>query len=365
MTVVVDIINNALQTFGTRTTITAAELLANSTNEAIQANQIYANTRDSLARMAQWDCSTKTANLVYITSVPGTPENQSTTSALWAPGIPRPPWAYEYQYPADCLRACWMIPSTQFGFSGGVPITTAVTGGASTLWNGAPIRFKVGIDQFYCAIVAGLAVAGGGVGYAVGDFITLALPSNSPPAGAPAVLQVATIAGSAVSTVNVVSQINGEAVPQGGSYFAPNLLNSFNCPQGSTTGSGTGAVFNFNYGSQLSQRVIYTNQEFATMVYVAQTIDPNLWDPLFQDALQELLGAKLCMALTGDKQQANQCIAKANAAIKEARAVDGNEGLTINDVTPDWIRTRGIWWSDNLQSGPYAGFDWGGWLPSY
>ena len=31
----------------------------------------------------------------------------------------------------------------------------------------------------------------------------------------------------------------------------------------------------------------------------------------------------------------------ANQKIAQAREGDGNEGLTINDVTPDWIRTRG------------------------
>lgn len=342
--------------------MTAAELAANSTNEAIQSNLIYNNTRDQLARLAQWDCTTKTANLTYITSVPGTPENQSATTSLWMPGQPRPPWAYEYQYPVDCLRACWMIPSTQFGFSGGVPITTAVTGGASTLWNGAPISFKVGTDQFYPVTAA--AVVAGGTGYAVGDLIILASgASTNPPIGAPAVLQVLTAPGGVVATVAVVSQMpNAGSNPLGGSYFA---IQANPVAQGSTTGVGVGATFNLTQGAQASQRVIYTQQEFATMVYVAQTTDPDLWDPLFQDAFQELLGAKLCIALTGDKAQANACIAKANGAIKEARAIDGNEGLTINNVTPDWIRARGLWWTDNMQSGPYAAFDWGGILPSY
>lgn len=368
MTIPADVVNLALQAFGSRTTITAAQLAANSNNESKQANLTYVNTRDSLLRLAPWDCALKTVNLTYITSVQGTPENQSPITTLWQPGLPRPPYAYEYQYPPDCLRACWMIPSTQFGFSGGVPITTAVTGGASTLWNGAPITFKVATDQFYPVTTA--AVAAGGTNYGVGDIITLAAGSTgAAPIGAPARLQVLTAPGGVVATVAVVSQlINAGGAPIGGSYFQPqtnpvaqgSVLNSTG---GASTGSG--ATFNLTYGSQASQRVILTNQEFATMVYVQQTADPDLWDPLFQEAFQQLLGAKLCIALSGDKGLANLCIGKANAAVKEARAIDGNEGLTINDVTPDWLRTRGIWWSDNLQSGPYAGFDWGGWLPSY
>jgi len=55
----------------------------------------------------------------------------------------------------------------------------------------------------------------------------------------------------------------------------------------------------------------------------------------------------------------------ANMSLIEARKVDGNEGLTVNDVTPDWIRARGIWWTDGFQSGPYNAFDWGGLLPTF
>ena len=148
MTAAVDIVNRALASIGTRTTVTAAELAANSTTEAIQANLIYAPYRNSLLRMAPWNCAFNTANMTLITSVPGTPENTSPSTSLWAKGQPAPPWAYEYQFPVDCLRACWITPQTATGFSGGIPITTAVTGGAPSFWQGPPVRFKVAVDQF-------------------------------------------------------------------------------------------------------------------------------------------------------------------------------------------------------------------------
>src|SRR5882762_28835 len=105
MTTNTDIVNLGLQCLGTRTTVSDAELANNSTNEAIQANLILTDLRDSLLRMAPWDCATATLNLNYITSVAGTPENTSAGTVLWGPGVPMPPWAYEYQYPVDCLRA--------------------------------------------------------------------------------------------------------------------------------------------------------------------------------------------------------------------------------------------------------------------
>src|SRR5258707_13300023 len=143
-----DIVNLALQAFGSRTAVTDAELLANSTNEAIQATLTYANTRDSLLRMAPWDFAKTTLNMFLISAPPGPPENTPPATNLWQPGQPPPPWAYEYQYPADCLRACWIVPSTQTGFAGSVPITTAITGGVPSTWLGSPIRFKVQSDQF-------------------------------------------------------------------------------------------------------------------------------------------------------------------------------------------------------------------------
>lgn len=357
------LVNLALQSFGSRTTVTAAELVANSTNEAIQANLTFDNTRDSLLRLAPWDCGMKTANLTYITSVPGTPQNTSAASALWAPGLPRPPWAYEYQYPVDCLKACWIIPASQTGFTG-VPITTATTGYTPTTWLGGPIVFKVGIDQFYPAIA--LSIAAGGLGYAAGDVCTMDVgPIGSAPIGAPAQFTVNTVSGpGAILTASLINQINGSATPMAGSYFngAASAVNPNSIA--STTGSGTGALVNFTYGSKGDQRVILTNQEYATLCYVRQVIDSNVWDPMFQDAFVNALGADLVMALVGDKTLANMLVNKANNSIGEARKADGNEGLTINDIVPDWIRIRGVNF-DSQYLEPNTGFDWGGMLPLF
>jgi hypothetical protein len=361
MTTLTDICNRSLQQMGTRTTVSDSELANSSSNEAIQFNLIYANNRDDLLRMAPWNCGLKTANLTYISSVPGTPENTSAATNLWQPGQPAPPWAYEYQYPVDCLRPCWIIPSTQTGFASGVPITTAVTGGASSFWQGGPVPYKVQNDQFRPVTAA--AVVSGGTGYAVGDVITGPVGLNTnPPIGAPIQLLVTGEAAGVITSVDIVNVINGLSPAVGGSYFAvqPNPMT-----QGSTTGSGSGATFNLTFGPTLSQRVILTNQEFATLSYVMQVTDPNVMDTLFQSAWISINAASMVMALTGDKKLANNLIGLANADISQARTADGNEGLTINNVTPDWIRIRGLPWTDGMMSGPYAGFDWGNLYPMY
>jgi hypothetical protein len=368
MVSVTDICNRSLQVIGTRTTVTDNELATNGSNEAIQFNLIYANVRDDLLRMAPWDCGLRTTNLNYITSVPGTPENQSPATPLWTPGQPPPPWAYEYQYPIDCLRAISIVQANQTGFSGSVPITSAITGGAAAWWMGPPVKFKVQTDLFYP--VTGATVASGGAAYVPGDIITLAAgPNTSPPIGAPVQLLVLTAPGGAVGTVFVINDVIGSATPLGGSYFLPQ---SNPVAQGSTTsgitggpGGGSGATFNLTFGSQAPQRVILTNQEFATLNYVAQVTDPNVMDTLFQTAWIKICGASMQMALRGDKSLANQLIQEANKAIETARAIDGNEGLTVNDVTPDWVRMRGVAWSDGYMSGPFSGYDWGDVWPTY
>lgn len=360
MTTNTDICNRALQEIGTRTDVTDAELAASSTNEAKQFNLIYAQRRDDLLRLAPWDCALKTANLTYITSQAGTPENTSPATNLWQPGQPAPPYAYEYQYPVDCLRAIQIIPANQTGFAGSTPITTAVTGGASAFWWGAPVKYKVQVDEFYP--VTGVTIANAGSGYTPGDIITLPIgPTTSPPIGAPAQLLVTTVGGlGAVTGVSVVPVINGSTI--GGSYFAPQANP---IAQGSTTGSGTGAQFNLTFGAKGTQRVILCNQEFATLVYVKQVLDPNVMDALFQTAWIKLVASSMMMALKGDKGAANMLIQEVNDSIQKARSIDGNEGFIVNDVTPDWIRIRGVAYSDGYVSGPYSGYDFGGVWPMY
>jgi len=359
MTTLADIANRALQVAGTRTTVTLAELSAGSTNEAIQINLRINMVRRKLLRMAPWNFAIPTANLTYITSAPGTPENTSTSTLLWQPGQPTPPWAYEYQYPATCIRALWIIPATQTGYSG-IPITTAVTGGATSFWQGPPVKFKVQSDTFYT--INGATILSGGTGHAVNDIITLpGTVQGSAPIGAPAQLQVTSIsAGGVITGISVVQVVENDATVMGGSYFA---IQQGAQPQAATTGSGTGALFLPSWNpTPATQRVILTNQEFAILCYVSDVTDPDLMDDMFMDTWAKILGAEVTIALTGDKKLAQLAIEEANRNIVQARVGDGNEGFTVNDVTPDWIRVRGIN-STNPYSGPFTGFDWGGLWP--
>jgi hypothetical protein len=367
MTSLVDIANQALQVPGTRTTVTEAELTDNTTNEAIQLNLSINNTRRTLLRMAPWDCALKTANLTYITSISGTPENTSPATALWQPGQPTPPWAYEYQYPVDCVRACWIVPNTSTGYAGGIPITSAVGGGAVQIGRGPPVPFKVQTDTFYYVTAVNLQPTFigfiSGSGYAVGDIVTLySPPSTSAPNGAPVQVVVTAIdGGTGILTMSVINQLGGSATPKGGSYFAKTANP---VAQGSTSGSGSGASFVLTWAGPSPQRVVLTNQQSATMVYCQDVVDPDVMDDAFQAAWINLLGAAVTIPLTGDKKLANMAIQEANVAIQQARSMDGNEGLTVNDTLPDWLRIRGVG-CESFATGVYGGFDWGPLLSGY
>lgn len=359
MTSYASIVNRALQVLGTRTSVTDAELAAGDTNEAAEANLILYELRDELLRLAPWDCCAATLNLDYITSQPGTPENQTVSTSTWEPGQPSPPWLYEYQYPVDCLRAVRIIPQFQPGMAGAVPIYPVPTGNAWSYnsWAGPPIVFKVAVDKFRPVTAA--AVVAGGTGYAVGDIITLPYgPITSVPIGAPVKLQVVTAPAGVVATVSVVNQIQGQpdASPKGGSYF---LVQSGTIAQDETDGSGSGATFTLTQGAADEQRVILCNQEFAAMQYCRRITNPNVFDPLFIRAYANALGAMLAVSLTGDKTLRDRCVDEANKLIMEARNVDGREGLVINDHTPDWLRVRGFN-GPNMSGAGDGGFAWGG-----
>jgi hypothetical protein len=268
MTAEIDVANRALQAIGTRTTI--ASLTENSP-EARQCSLTIEPIRDEILRMAPWNCATNFNALSLISAAPGTPENPTLSTSQWLKGQPPPPWSYEYAYPSDCLRPLWIVPQFSTGFSAGVPITTAVTGGGPQFWNGPPPRFKVAIDQ----IINGVPAVGGA-----------------------------------------------------------------------------------------DTRVILTNQENALLSYIKQITNPDVMDGMFVQAWVAALAGRLVWALSGNAQLANVKMQEANSYIALARQADGNEGLTVNDVTPDWIRVRGIDFPYDA-GWPNSQFDWGNMLTMY
>ena len=102
-------------------------------------------------------------------------------------------------------------------------------------------------------------------------------------------------------------------------------------------------------------RVILTNQPQAVAAVTAQVTDPNVWDADFQVAVVGRLAEALAVPLSGNLDLAAKAIKDGEAAVARAMAANGNEGTTVLDRVPDWIRVRGYvgdW------AGGWAG-DWG------
>jgi hypothetical protein len=87
--------------------------------------------------------------------------------------------------------------------------------------------------------------------------------------------------------------------------------------------------------------VLLTNQQQAIGVYTFRNTNTAMWDPLFVQAFAAYLGARVCLALTGDKNTQRMALGEAQQYSLDAQRMNGNEGLTVIDSIPDWMRVRG------------------------
>lgn len=117
--------------------------------------------------------------------------------------------------------------------------------------------------------------------------------------------------------------------------------------------------------------VILTDVMAAHLIYTADIIYPNMWDPLFEEALVALIASWIVLPLNKDKKlgmaiQRNQ-IQIAREKVSVARAADGNEGISTSDISVDWMRTRRVRGTSGRNFGGDARFadsgmgSWSGW----
>jgi hypothetical protein len=98
--------------------------------------------------------------------------------------------------------------------------------------------------------------------------------------------------------------------------------------------------------SPAGRTVILTNVKNAKVIYTALMLYPSVWDPLFREAMVAYLASQIALPLSTDKRFGMQLrkdnIEIAKMKIKEARVVDGNEGISSSDISVDWMRTRNV-----------------------
>lgn len=117
--------------------------------------------------------------------------------------------------------------------------------------------------------------------------------------------------------------------------------------------------------------IILTNQTQAQLVYTVNQPNPQIWDSDFTSAIVASLAAYLVPALSLNLSLMAAQIKTAETIIGNARARDGNEGSTVQDHIPDFIRARnagtgyGSGWGCNDGWGEYYGSNYGMNWPSY
>ena len=125
------------------------------------------------------------------------------------------------------------------------------------------------------------------------------------------------------------------------------------------------AVSSSNDSNNSPIEIILTNQDQAIGVYTANIPNPAIWDSLFQAGMVASLAAYLVPALSLSMPLMDRSVASAERIIAQARAADGNEGVTTMDHLPDWMAARqggggfglGYGYGYNLWYG-YQGMNW-------
>lgn len=112
-------------------------------------------------------------------------------------------------------------------------------------------------------------------------------------------------------------------------------------------------------GQGQAVNVVLTNQARALGVYTMDVTNESLWDAAFQEAMVFGLASRFAMTIAGDKSLARLVSQQAMLAVGAARASDGNEGLTVDEHLPDWLRVRGaggLWGGDGSAGGAMPGW---------
>lgn len=96
----------------------------------------------------------------------------------------------------------------------------------------------------------------------------------------------------------------------------------------------------FTISNSAGVPVVNTNAQQAIFEYTMRVDNPAIFQPGFVTALAGRLAKKIVIPLSGDKSMAQAAWQASEDIVRAARQVDANEGLTIIDNYPDWLRAR-------------------------
>lgn len=96
----------------------------------------------------------------------------------------------------------------------------------------------------------------------------------------------------------------------------------------------------FEIASEGSQRVIYTDQAQAELVYTMRVTDPTLYDPMFESALAYLLASEVAMPLTVKESVAKAARDAYERVKSQAATHSANEGFEGVEPESELVSAR-------------------------
>lgn len=96
----------------------------------------------------------------------------------------------------------------------------------------------------------------------------------------------------------------------------------------------------YNESSGVHQRVIWTNQEQASLVYVRDVTNPSFFTPLFSLTLAHYMGITLSRLLSKSTRTPTEMFQLAGYYMAEAVRSGEVEGDDLDYPEPDWISDR-------------------------
>ncbi len=247
-TTVLAVINRSLTEIAARQPISGEFPTFDGSAAAVAAVQLYQPAVETLLRQQDYEFARAVEPLVTVT------------------GTPPLGWAFQYGYPADCLRVRQIVPAT---FDPNDP---------------QPVTWDVG-NAVVQGIINSSIVIFNGTGYAIGDTgVVLGT------AGSLATYRVLSIGSSgSVITYAIISPGSGYMVATGGTTQTG----------GAQPGVGTGFVIDIITTTFSSQRVIWTNEVMAEIVLTTSSVTELEWDSLFAEQMVRYLGSMLAMPVGG------------------------------------------------------------------
>jgi len=333
----IDVANQSLAMISARNTIAS---FTENTVEAKNVKIFYNRIRDQVMTMAWWNFARRTDVLQLFKAAPGTPENPGM-QVPWTTDDPAPPWLYEYRYPLDCLLFRYITFRPNSLPTQTTPPISSTILSSDSWWPGPPQKFIVANDfaedditNIFQSFPALVDTQTNPAKFRQGDLFTIT--GLTPPG-------MQELEGKDFRAMTVIDNHVQLMDPV---TLAP--INS----------TGFGAYSGGGHIRSAGFKVILTNTTQALGCYTARIDDPNVWPAEFYNCFATALAAFLAFPISGKLDLKTNLLQEANGMIIEARRTDGNEGITNQDVIPDWIRVRGLQYQDWWGSGG-VGWDQG------